>query len=180
MLVRGETGRVTHVGRSAESAAPFTIELDPVNTAESRAVLDSYVQELGERFGQSFDTSRSAPPAPGDFEPPAGAFLLVRSGGRVLGCGALRTEVGGTAEIRRMWVSPELRGQGAGRALLAALEEQARVRGCRKVRLDTAAELSEARTLYASAGYVEIPAYNDNEYAAHWFEKQLEIESDHA
>jgi hypothetical protein len=27
--------------------------------------------------------------------------------------------------------------------------------------------------LYRSSGYHEIPAYNDNLYAAHWFEKHL-------
>ncbi len=41
------------------------------------------------------------------------------------------------------------------------------------MRLDTAAYLTEALPLYQSAGYVEIPAYNDNPYAAHWFEKRV-------
>ena len=27
--------------------------------------------------------------------------------------------------------------------------------------------------MYLSAGYVEIPRYNDNPYANHWFEKRL-------
>ncbi|MFD0490960.1 GNAT family N-acetyltransferase [Saccharopolyspora spinosporotrichia] len=58
--------------------------------------------------------------------------------------------------------------------MLAELERRARALGCRRVRLDTAAELHEARKLYETSGYVEIPAYNDNEYARHWFEKTLE------
>ncbi|MBB5155313.1 hypothetical protein [Saccharopolyspora phatthalungensis] len=45
--------------------------------------------------------------------------------------------------------------------------------GCSRIRLDTAAELHEARALSASAGYREIPAYNDNQYAKHWYEKAL-------
>ena len=35
------------------------------------------------------------------------------------------------------------------------------------------AYLTEALPLYRSAGYVDIPAYNDNPYAAHWLEKDL-------
>jgi hypothetical protein len=57
--------------------------------------------------------------------------------------------------------------------LLTALEAAAAELGCRTVRLDTAAYLTEALPLYQSAGYVEIAAYNDNPYAAHWLEKRL-------
>jgi GNAT superfamily N-acetyltransferase len=162
----GETGGVT-------TQSTFTIEPEPIDSPDARQAIDAYVAELVRRFPNGFDTGRAAPPAKDAFTPPAGIFLVVRVDDRVLGCGALRTETGGIGEIRRMWISSELRGQGAGRALLAALEDQAVQLGCERVRLDTAAELHEARALYASAGYVEIPAYNDNEYAHHWFEKTL-------
>ncbi len=144
-----------------------------MDSPEAHAALGKYVAELDGRFPAAFDTSRSAPPAQGDFTPPAGVFLLVHIDGKPVGCGALRTEQAGIGEIRRMWIDPELRGRGAGRALLSALEEQAWQRGCHAVRLDTAAELHEARALYFSAGYTEIPAYNGNEYAQHWYEKPL-------
>jgi GNAT superfamily N-acetyltransferase len=72
-----------------------------------------------------------------------------------------------------MWVDPVARGAGVGRSLLAALEAGAVELGCRTVRLDTAASLTEALALYEVAGYVEIPAYNENPYAAHWLEKRL-------
>ncbi|MER6990595.1 GNAT family N-acetyltransferase [Saccharopolyspora hirsuta] len=153
--------------------ASFTIEPEPVDSPDAQEALGEYVAELDRRFPGGFDTSRAAPPAKSDFVPPAGVFLVVRVDGRVLGCGALRTAPGGIGEIRRMWIAPELRGRGAGRALLGELEEQARRLGCERVRLDTAAELREARGLYDSAGYREIPAYNDNEYARHWYEKTL-------
>ncbi|WP_246195677.1 GNAT family N-acetyltransferase [Halopolyspora algeriensis] len=151
----------------------ITIEPEPIDSPEARWALDRYVADLNERFPGGFDTSRAAPPDPGDFVPPNGVFLLVRAEGETAGCGALRTESGGIAEIRRMWISPRLRGRGAGRRLLAALETHAREYGCSRVRLDTAAELEEARALYASAGYVEIDAYNENSYARHWFEKDV-------
>lgn len=41
------------------------------------------------------------------------------------------------------------------------------------VRLDTGKHLTEATALYRSSGYQEISAYNENPYAARWFEKSL-------
>ena len=41
-----------------------------------------------------------------------------------------------------------------------------------RIRLDTRADLVEARALYARHGYVEIPAYSHGPYAEHWFEKR--------
>ncbi|GAA2348234.1 GNAT family N-acetyltransferase [Saccharopolyspora halophila] len=151
----------------------FTIDSEPYESSEAQNVLAEYVAELEQRFPGGFDTARAAPPAKDAFIPPNGVFLLVRAGGRALGCGAVRRRESGIAEIRRMWISPALRGRGVGKALLAALEEHARELGCTEVRLDTASELTEARALYAKAGYREVPAYNDNSYAAHWFAKTL-------
>lgn len=165
-----ETGVVTQP--SADPTA-WTIEPDRVDSPEAQYALRQYIDELNRRFASGFDTTRAAPPEPGDFMPPAGVFLLVRAGGEVVGCGAVRSAGVDVAEIRRMWISPAMRGRGVGRALLAELESQSRRLGCRRVRLDTADELQEAKSLYSSAGYAEIPAYNDNAYAKHWFEKEL-------
>jgi hypothetical protein len=41
------------------------------------------------------------------------------------------------------------------------------------VRLETNRRLGEAIGLYQSAGYTEVPAFNDEPYAHHWFEKKL-------
>ncbi|WP_235877480.1 GNAT family N-acetyltransferase [Saccharopolyspora karakumensis] len=151
----------------------LTIGPEPFTSPDAQSALAQYVAELAERFPDGFDSGRGVPPAEDDFTPPKGVFLLVRFAGEAMGCGGLRTGPDGTAEIKRMWISPALRGTGAGRALLTGLEDHARRMGCARVRLDTAAELGEARALYAKAGYVEIPAYNDNPYATHWFEKIL-------
>ena len=42
------------------------------------------------------------------------------------------------------------------------------------VRLETNATLEEAIRLYRSSGYVEVPAFNGEAYAQHWFEKRLD------
>ena len=79
----------------------------------------------------------------------------------------------GTADAKRMWVAPSARGLGLGRRLLAELERHARDAGVRTLRLDTNRALTEAIALYRAAGYEEIPRFNDEPHAQHWFAKSL-------
>jgi ribosomal protein S18 acetylase RimI-like enzyme len=60
-----------------------------------------------------------------------------------------------------------------GRRLLTAVEEHAVASGVRTLRLETNRTLTEAIALYRSAGYREVPAFNDEPFADHWFEKQI-------
>ena len=61
----------------------------------------------------------------------------------------------------------------ARRALLEALEQRARELGYAIARLDTGDRQPAARRLYEGAGYRRIPAYNDNDLATYWYEKEL-------
>ena len=70
-----------------------------------------------------------------------------------------------------MWVAPAARGLGLGRRLLTELEAHAAGHGARASRLETNRALGEAIGLYRAAGYREVPAFNDEPYAHHWFEK---------
>ncbi|MBS1888641.1 MAG: alpha/beta fold hydrolase [Actinobacteria bacterium] len=110
---------------------------------------------------------------PADLEPPDGAILVAHRHGRPVGMGAVRGLGGAIAEVKRMYVSPDARGEGVGGALLGRLEMLARERGCRSVRLDTADVLAEAIALYRARGYAEVPDYNGNDAADRWFEKSL-------
>ena len=73
-----------------------------------------------------------------------------------------------------MWIAESARGLGIGRRLLTELERRAAAEGARVVRLETNRMLTEAISLYRSAGYNEIGAFNDEPYAHHWFEKRLD------
>jgi GNAT superfamily N-acetyltransferase len=146
----------------------------PASDPACQRLLAEYLAELTARMPEEFDVTRASPPAPGDFDPPGGVFLLARIDGEPVGIGALRTTEPGVGEIRRMYVAPAARGRGVGLRILAALEDVARARGHHTLRLDTAEELSEAQSLYERSGYRRIPAYNDNEFAQRWYEKQLE------
>jgi GNAT superfamily N-acetyltransferase len=136
-------------------------------------MLEAYFDELAQRFPGGFDSASSTAADPADFSPPGGTFVVVRVGGEAVGCGGLRTIGEGVAEVKQMWVHKGARGQGIGLQLLGELERLAAANGASVVRLDTSTYLPEAVSLYRRAGYTEIPRYNDNPYAGHWFEKVL-------
>lgn len=146
--------------------------VDPADPA-ARYCLDEYVAELNERFESGFDPASSLPALPDEMRPPAGLFLVAMLHGEPVGCGALKFHARAPTELKRMWVSPVVRGLGVGRALLGALERRAADHGTRTVRLETNKSLKEAIAMYRSAGYREVRAFNDEHYADHWFEKRV-------
>ena len=96
---------------------------------------------------------------PAEVAPGSGAFLVARAGGVPAGCGAVRLLVDAAAEVKRMYVVPEFRGRGIGRAILRALEEEARRLGARRLVLETGIRQSRAIGLYRDEGFEDIPPY---------------------
>jgi GNAT superfamily N-acetyltransferase len=90
-----------------------------------------------------------------------GAFLIVYVDDQAVGCGAIRRLDGERAEIKRMFVSPAVRGQGIGRAIIVALEDEARRIGVTQVVLETGTRLPVAMSMYESAGYRRIPLFGE-------------------
>lgn len=152
------------------------IAVEDPTTPEARWCIGQYFAELNERFEGGFDPSRSISADAGELAPPAGLLLVARLRGKPVGCGALKFHRNAPAELKRMWVAPETRGLGIGRRLLVELESYARRHRARVVRLETNRTLKEAIRLYRSAGYREVPAFNDEPYAHHWFEKRLDLQ----
>jgi len=153
-------------------ASAVTIEpADPAG-ADARLCIEAYFRELEQRFEAGFDPARTTSADPEELVPPAGLFLIARLDGRPAGCGALKVKGRRLGEIKRMWVAPDARGLGIAQRLLGAIEEHAVKMGLDTLQLDTNRALKEARALYARNGYREIPRYNDNPYAHHWFEKR--------
>jgi GNAT superfamily N-acetyltransferase len=107
-----------------------------------------------------------------EFTPPDGTMLVARlPGGGPVGCCGVRRLTEEVGEIKRLFVLGAGRRRGVARALLAATEEVARTLGYRELWLDTHAD--EPAALFASAGWRPIPAYNDHDYARHWFARCL-------
>lgn len=155
------------------TASLVTIEVENPTSADARACVRHYFDELNERFDAGFDPARALAVDAHELVPPAGAMLVARLRGEAVGCGALKLHGDEPAEIKRVWVSQTVRGLGVGRRILSELERRARDAGAKAVRLDTNRSLTEAIAMYRSAGYVEVAAFNDEPYAHHWFEKQL-------
>ncbi|MFI7059587.1 GNAT family N-acetyltransferase [Kribbella sp. NPDC050124] len=140
---------------------------------EAAYCVQSYFDELRDRFDQGFDHTRSISADNAELTLPSGLLLVATLHSEPVGCGALKLHGDEPAEIKRMWVSPDARGLGLGRRLLTELEREAVARGASAVRLETNRNLVEAISLYRASGYTEVPAFNDEPYAHHWFEKSL-------
>ena len=151
------------------------VEVAPTDPAHPHAqrCLHAYFSELDRRFDAGFDPALSIPADLEELRPPAGLLLVATLRADPIGCGALKFRGQEPAEIKRMWVAESARGFGVGRRLLTELEDRAAEHGARTVRLETNKALTEAISLYRSAGYIEVPPFNDEPYAHHWFEKQI-------
>ena len=88
-------------------------------------------------------------------------LFVARRDGLPVACGALRIDPEGYGEIKRMYVIPEARGEGLGRAILARIEDQARREGLGLLRLETGIHQAEAIALYKSSGYSDCPPFGE-------------------
>lgn len=149
------------------------IEEADVTSPEATWCLEQYFAELRERFEEGFAVAKSVSSDPGDFMRPRGAFLIVSREGTPVGCGGVTLTAPTVGYVKRMWIDSSCRGRGLGRRLLAALEDAAREQGCTTVQLETNRALTGAIELYRTSGYREVPPFNDEFYAHHWFEKAL-------
>jgi putative acetyltransferase len=96
---------------------------------------------------------------PDDVTTAGSVLLIAHLESRPVGCGALRPMESGVAEIKRMYVEPDVRGRGVARRLLAELERRACELGYAAVRLETGLRQVAAMRLYESAGYRRIANY---------------------
>jgi DNA-binding MarR family transcriptional regulator len=175
-LAEGQRERLVGAMREVERLLAIALvevrEVDPAHP-DARQCLRSYFAELERRSGAPFDPTTGSTAEPHEVRPPNGLFLVVYLRDAPVGCGVLKHFPGGISDVKRMWVAESARGLGIGRRLLAELESRAAARGDRTVRLETSDTLGEAMALYRSEGYVEVPAFNDEPFADHWFEKAL-------
>jgi DNA-binding MarR family transcriptional regulator/GNAT superfamily N-acetyltransferase len=165
------TSSMATVERLLRAGSVHLATVDPLS-AGARYCLARYFEELTQRFERGFDPDRSIPADARELTPPRGYFLLATLNGEPIGCGAMKVHPD-FGEIKRMWVAPSSRGLGVGRRILRRLEELARKRHLPLLRLETNKALTEAHALYRGSGFREVPRFNDEPYAHHWFEKTL-------
>lgn len=100
---------------------------------------------------------------PGPYVAPLGAIWLAQANDGAIGCVALRPLPGGAGEVKRMYVDRAWRGRGVGRVLLETLITHARTLGYDRLRLGTLGDMSAARSLYQSLGFMPIERYRPDE-----------------
>ena len=153
-------------------AGAVRLKVTAAGSPGARYCIERYFEELAARFEAGFDPKLSISADAGELTPPRGYFVLATLEGDPVGCGALKCHAD-FGEIKRMWVQGAARGLGVGRRILLRLEELARSRRMPLLRLETNDTLKEAQALYRTSGYREVPAFNAEPYAHHWFEKRL-------
>lgn len=155
------------------TAATVTLDAVDPDHPDAQHCLRAYFAEVQERFDTGFDPALSLLPDVSELRWPRGLFLVAKLHGEPVGCAGLKLPTGAPAEIKRMWVAPQVRGVGLARRLLADLEARAAEHGRDVLRLDTNKALTEAIGLYHAYGFREVAPFNDEPYAHHWFEKRI-------
>lgn len=145
----------------------------PAGEAPASELLEAMVAEVSELYGGRIEGPGLPTASPHDLTPPHGVCLVGLLDGEPVTVGAVKHLEPGVGEIKRMYVTPRVRGRGLSRALLLALESAARELGFTCVRLDTGPDQPRAKSLYLASGYAEIADYNGNPFASFWGEKTL-------
>lgn len=138
---------------------PTAFHIRPITPADDPAVAD-IIRRVMPEFGADgpgfaiHDPEVAAMHAA--YDRPGAAYFVVESGGRVLGGGGIAPLDGGPAgvcELRKMYFLPELRGVGAGAAMMARCLDAARGLGHRQCYLETLRGMDAAQRLYERTGF---------------------------
>jgi putative acetyltransferase len=137
----------------------------PSQITQARELFLEYAQSLGFSLCfQNFDKELAE--LPGDYAPPEGRLLLAECEGQLAACVALHKLEPGTCEMKRLYLRPQFRGKGLGRALAEQIMAEARQIGYQRMRLDTVEPvMKDAVAMYRKLGFKEIAPYCPNPIA---------------
>jgi GNAT superfamily N-acetyltransferase len=140
----------------------------PADIALGTELVREYVVATAEEVGQPVDVILTLIPELHDFVGHylrGGAFLVAENDARVEGAVGVTPGTAGTCEMNRLWVRPEHRRGGAGRALCEAALLAARDLGFQRMLLDVVPERTTAIALYRNLGFTETPPTHDYPFA---------------
>jgi putative acetyltransferase len=140
------------------------MKIVPVEGPGQLQTVRQLFQEYWDSFGfmpgfQNFGSELDG--LPGDYAPPAGRLALAWVGGLAAGSVALRPLDSHRAEAKRLYVKPEFRGAGIGRALLEWAVAEARAAGYRELVGDTMPVMQRALAMYDRMGFERTGPYGD-------------------
>lgn len=137
----------------------------PAKTDEDFEIAKKLFAEYADTLGfdlrfQNFEEELTN--LPGDYVNPTGCLLLAVYKEQPVGCVGLRKLSDDVCEMKRLYVKPQFRGLGIGRALVEAVIEKARKIDYNYMRLDTVPSMEAASALYTSVGFKKSGAYRYN------------------
>ena len=130
---------------------------DSVGSSEARELFTAMWAEVDEIYGND---APSGPELPG-MNVPRAVFMMARDGSEAVGCGAIRPFTETVAEVKRIYVVPQRRGQQIARQIMLTLEQFARENGFSETWLETGLRQPAAIRLYENLGYTRIAGFGD-------------------
>jgi|SRR5271157_1866112 len=132
------------------------MEIVCTKNATQLAQVRSLFEEYWASFGftpcfQNFGDEVAA--LPGPYAPPDGRLALATLQGEPAGCAALKRFDDARCEAKRLYVRPQFRGCGLGRALLDWVVGEARAAGYRELLGDTMPIMRQALDMYRRMGF---------------------------
>ncbi len=88
-------------------------------------------------------------------------LFVAKTNNKPVGCGAIQLQAPGYAEVKRMYVRPDMRGKGIGKQIVSQIEAFAKQANVRTLRLETGVYQPAAIHLYQKLGYYPIPPFDD-------------------
>ncbi len=137
----------------------ITVAAEPFDSTDAQRLIAALDAHLSSRYSaeQRFGPNLR----PQQIAPGLGTFVIARAEGRAVGCGALRRLDEMSAEVKRMYVEPELRGRGIAKLILDHLEATALDMGIHRLVLETGIYQAEAIGLYRRMGFDPVPCWGE-------------------
>src|SRR5207245_1815593 len=109
-------------GVTGADALVLDMEITTLQSGHDLTTVRELFQEYWASFGftpcfQNFSSELAS--LPGSYAPPDGRLAIAHVDGAAAGCIALRRFDDGRCEMKRLYVRPQFRGYGVGRALIA-------------------------------------------------------------
>ena len=166
LLSTSQAGFVFDLSKIDASEDQTHVELAAVSTGDDLVFVKALFVEYAEAFSHlhcfgGFDQELEAMPEP--YTKPDGALFLAQVNGRPAGCIAVKRVGKKDAEIKRLYVRPDLRGHSLGRLMTEAAVQAARDMGYKTLRLETLpGAMAVAISVYRALGFKPCKPYGKN------------------
>ena len=141
---------------------------DPTTLSAARKLMRSHYH-AGSNMHDDAEVERIVAALPAPYVDMKGTLWVAWRATDALGCAAIQEIGSRTAELKRMYVRPEVRGFGVGRLLTEHALACARVRGYNRLRVGTLVTAHAAQRLYESYGFRRTKPYRHAEFGGTLF-----------